>query len=394
MKIVLALLKITICVIIMISLSGCWSSRELSDLSIMVGIGIDKDVVPGNVLLTAQIVKPGEIKQSSSQTGGSKGGTSQPYWNIKSSGPTVFDAVRDFTHLTGEKLYISHNQVFIFGSDLASEGVQKHLDFFMRARETRPTSLVLVSTVTAGEVLDIKPEVEKFPAVNISNLVKASSFTSHFKAVNLQEFTARLMSKTTSPIAPLVSIITQDDKQLAYVSGMAVFKGDKMIGTLTPIESRGLLWVINEAKSGVIDVDSPDGDGKISLEITSIKSKMSSEINDGKITIKIKITEESNVASQTDTEDLTKVPVIESLQKREANVIRSEILASFEKAKFLHADIFGFGDKVHEQYPAEWKQMEDSWDDIFPDIELQMEIECKIGRIGLITKPAVPAKEE
>ncbi len=394
MKNCLTLLKIIICAVLMMILSGCGGSRELSDLSIMVGLGIDKADVPGNVLLTAQIVKSGEIKQASTPSGGGKSGTSKPYWNIRCSGPTVFDAVRNFTHLTGEKLYISHNQVFIFSSDLASEGVQKHLDFFMRAHETRPTSLILVSTVTAGEILDVNSETEKFPAVNISNLVEASSFTSDFKAVNLQDFTARLMSKTTSPIAPLISIVTQGDEKAVYVSGMAVFKGDRMVGTLTPIESRGLLWTINEVKSGVIDVDSPDGDGKVSLEITSTKSKMSSEINDGKITIKIRIMEESNIASQTDTEDLTQVPVIESLQKREADVIRNEILAAFEKAKALHADVFGFGDQVHEQYPAEWKQMENSWDDILPGIEVQTEIECKIRRTGLITKPAVSSKDE
>lgn len=383
-----------ICIILTLILSGCKSSRELDDLSIMIGMGIDKAETPGNVLLTAQIVKPGEIKQASTPSGGGKAGTTNPYWNIKSSGPTVFDAVRDFTHITGKKLYISHNEVFIFGSDLAAEGVEKHLDFFLRARETRPTNLILVSAGRAGEVLNVKPEAEKFPAVNIRNLVKASSFTGHFKMVNLQEFTARLMSNTTAPVAPLIGIVDQGDEQAVYVSGMAVFKGDKMIGSLSPIESRGLLWVLNEVKSGVIDVDSPDGNGKVSLEITSVTGKMSAQIKDGNITMQVKIMEEANITNVTGTIDLTKIPVIELLQKSEADVIRNEILGAFEKAKVLDADFFGFGDKIHEQYPGEWKQLENSWDEIFPGIEVETEIECKIRRTGLITKPAIPAKEE
>ncbi|HEX3030425.1 MAG TPA: Ger(x)C family spore germination C-terminal domain-containing protein [Clostridia bacterium] len=153
---------ISIYLTVFFSLSGCWNSRELNELSIVTGIGIDKAEIPGNILVTAQIVKPADIKKSSKDGGGSD----TAFWNIKSSSKTVFDAIREFTHETSNKLYVAHTQVIILGRDIAPDGVQKYLDFFMRSHETRPTTIILVSDSTACEVLDVKPDGKATMEIN------------------------------------------------------------------------------------------------------------------------------------------------------------------------------------------------------------------------------------
>lgn len=42
-------------------LTGCWSSREISELMIVTGMGIDKDPKSENYVITMQIINPGEI---------------------------------------------------------------------------------------------------------------------------------------------------------------------------------------------------------------------------------------------------------------------------------------------------------------------------------------------
>lgn len=141
------LFKILICIFMILSTTGCWNRRELDTLGIVMGIGIDKTKEPGKVQLTAQIVKPGEIKAPKKEGGGS--GSDKAYWNIKSTGDTVFSAVRGFTHESSRKLFFPHNQVMIFSRDIAEEGVQKYVDFFVRDPEIRFTVWVLVSKGTA-----------------------------------------------------------------------------------------------------------------------------------------------------------------------------------------------------------------------------------------------------
>ena len=52
------LYKIIICFLAVALLSGCWNSRELNELGIVVGVGIDKGEADNSVKITAQVVKP------------------------------------------------------------------------------------------------------------------------------------------------------------------------------------------------------------------------------------------------------------------------------------------------------------------------------------------------
>lgn len=390
-KVKASLIKIFICAFLLSNLSGCWSAREINDLEIVVGMGIDKDKTSGNIRLTAQVVKPGEMRKPSPE--GGVGGGGKAFWDVNSTEKTVFEAVRDITHKTGNRLFVSHSQVVVFGKDIASEGLQKYMDFFLRAHEMRPTALILVSEGTAEEILDIKPEKEKLPAMNMAKLVKSYGFTSQYPKVNFQDFSNRLLSKTTSPVAPLVRIASDNGKKNIYVAGTAVFKNAKMVGTLSKPETRGLLWVTGKVKSGVIDVDTPTGQGKAVLEILKAKSKVTPEIKDGKLYIHVEIKEEASLSEQTTPENLATVPAFEMMQESQAVIIRQEIMEAFEKSKELNSDVFGFGDLVHKKYRKEWKQLEGKWDEIYPTIELLASIETKIRKTDLITKPAVPEKE-
>ena len=125
-----------LCILILLIQTGCWGGREINDLEIVVGMGVDKDSTPGNILLTAQIAKPGEMGKTSGNDGGS--GDTKAFWNVNSTKSAIFDAARDITHKTGNRLFVSHSQVVIFGNDIAAEGLQKYIDFFLRAHEMRP----------------------------------------------------------------------------------------------------------------------------------------------------------------------------------------------------------------------------------------------------------------
>ena len=149
----------------------------------------------------------------------------------------------------------------IFGHDVAAEGLQKYIDFFLRAHEMRPTTLILVAEGRASDIMDAKPETERFPAMNITKLVKTYGFTSHLYKVNMKDFATCLMSGTSATFAPGHCFAGQRDKDV-FVPGMAVFKNGKMVGKLNHDEVRGVLWVLGKVESGVVIVPSPDGKEK------------------------------------------------------------------------------------------------------------------------------------
>ena len=384
-KINILIIKLILCFLILFTLSGCSGGREINDLEIVIGMGVDKDESTGNVLLTAQVVNEGEVGRS----GEGGGGGSKAFWNVSSTGNSIFDAVRQITHKTGNRLFVSHNQVVIFGEDIATEGLQKYIDFFLRAHEMRPNALILVAEGRASDIMDAKPETEKLPAINIAKLVKSYGFTSQFYKVNMKDFASCMMSATTASLAPLVSVSQEKEDKDIYVSGMVVFKNGKMVGKLNQEEIRGLLWVLGKVKSGVILISSPNEQGNAVLEIMKAKSKVTPEIKDGKVIMHIKIKEESSLSEQSTTENLATCPAFEKMQEASAEVIRQEILLAFDKSKELNVDIFGFGEMLHKKYSSEWKSLKDNWDDIYPTIELRIDVETKILKTDLLKKTCI-----
>lgn len=383
-------LKMMVCFLLIFPLSGCWSRDELNTLSYVAGVGLDKTQEPGKIQMTTQIVIPGQLKSGESADGG---GGSKAYWNLKNTGIIASDILRDSTRESSHKLYFPHNHVLIFGRNLAVEGVQAYIDTFLRDHETRLSVLVLVSENKADEVLDVPPKLEKVPAINIAKLVKTQAVTSESPNVRLIDFISRLMSETTAPIAPLIQVTGEGEERTVEVSGTAVFKHDKLVGQLDNRETRGMLWVIDGVKSGAIDVANPSGDGKVSLEILSAKGKITPEIKEGTVKIKVEIKVEGNLSGQTSPENLTLLPSIAALEKEESAEIESEIMAALEKARDLRSDIFGFGDTIHWKYPAQWKELEEKWDEVFPTLEVSLDINAKIRSSGSISAPAVPPKE-
>ena len=378
-------------IILTLSTTGCWNRRELPSLGIVMGVGMDKVEDSDKLEVTAQIIKTSELKSSSE--GGAGGSKADAYWNAKNTGDSMFSIIRDFTHKSNRKLYWPHNKVIIFGHSLAEQGVEEHLDFFVRDQETRLEVLMLVAEDKASEVLDVNPKLEKIPSVGISDLMDSQAANSQTTLIQLNQFTTRLMSRTTAPIAPIIQILGKGDQKELAVSGTAVFKKDKLVGQMNKKETRGLLWVIDKVKSGIIDISCPDQDGTVNLEIIHSKSKITSEINDNKPYIKIEVKEEGNLASQTCSANLVSPDAVATLEELESAAIEDEIKSALSKAKKLNADIFGFGEIMHKKHPKEWWEMKDNWEEIFPDLEVEIVVDAKLRRSGTIKRPAAAEKE-
>lgn len=385
----IGLTKMILCSAVIVMLTSCWDARELDNISIVVGLGIDKGMADNTVLLTAQIVKPEALKGSTDQSSSSQ---AKAYWNVQSTGETIFDAIREFTHVLSQKLYVSHNDVLILSKEIAAEGVQKQLDFFIRSNETRPTMKLFVSNNTAAEILDVQPQLSKLTALNMSKLIDAQVFTSNSKVVILEEFINCLLSKTTSAVAPIISVTDNNNEKTLSINGLAVFKGDQMVGQLNPTETRGLLWVTGDVKTGVLDI--PYKDGIVSIEIKKATGKLSPEFIEDKIIMHVSIQLEGILVSQTNTENLATIPAFEELKKLINIAIENEIFASLMKAQELNTDIFGFGEKIHEKDRKKWKELEPNWDAVFSILQLELEVYSHVRGTGHATKPTVPESLE
>lgn len=381
-----------ICVVLIVCLGGCWNSRELDKLAIVRGIGIDaSEKEPGKVQITAQIAKPAESGLSMSGSGKSES-NGELSWNVTSTGDTVFGAIREMTSRSSRKLFFPHNELLIIGRDVAEVGIQKYLDFFERDHETRGKVLLAVSETTADDILNITTELEKVPADDIASLIEQyATATSQVKAEKLSDFIYSYMSESSSAVVPMLKVTRSGEKESVEVSGTAVFKSDKMVGKLDKTEGRGLLWVLGEVKSGIIVVEDQEG-GLVSAEIIRSKTKMTPVLEDGEIGVRIEITEEGNVGEETGTANLAELNQVTYLENMISEEIKSEVNAALKKARELDTDIFGFASAIKGKYPAQWKNIEDNWEEQFKTMDVEVKVNASLRLMGKISKPLIPEK--
>ncbi|MGI5971953.1 MAG: Ger(x)C family spore germination protein [Oscillospiraceae bacterium] len=388
-------LRITALLLLPLFLIGCQNARDFQDLVIVTAVGIDKsDKGADQIRITAQIILPGNITSGIGGAGGGGGGGSEgqkPYINVETSGNTVQTTLRSMTDYTINKLYLSHNEAIIFGRSIAKKGIRRHLDFFVRDNEGRPTTKIFVADNLASEVLDVAASFETLPSSNLSSLIIDQKRTSYVKPVEMHEVVKKLLSKTASFVLPIVSVEEMNGQKIHKIAGMAVFKSDKMVGELDKTESSGLLFALGEAKYGLTPVNYKDQE--VSLEIISSSSKIKPKIDGENISFSIKIKMSTAISEQTGTEPIGKKEDLDELEKLQKQKIEEEVYSAFSAAKELNADIFGFGELLRKHYPEKWSELESNWDKVFKTVNINVSIDNQIRNMGLSSKPLVPEEK-
>lgn len=368
-------------------LVGCWNYRDLEELSILSGIGIDLDE-KGKISLTAQIINSSALKTGDS--GGVPGEANQMVRVATSTGDTVFHALRNFIPQASRRLYLAHMQILVIGDEPAKKGISPFIDFFGRDHESRPGIRVLISREKSGDILRSADGVESIPATGISRAVHAAGRNGFVPNVSLQDFINRLMSPTTSPVAPLMEVYEEkgfDGKVTKRVrtAGTAVFKKDKLVGELGIGETRGLCWILGEIESSIVTFQSQGAKG--AFEVTKSTSQIKGSLVQGHPLITVQIFAQGNFGEEQGFAPLTLSEDISTLEEKISAQISREILASVAQAQHLETDIFGFGEVIHRSYPKEWKELEPQWQEIFPTLEVTVQVETEINEVGMTNQP-------
>lgn len=143
--------------------------------------------------------------------------------------------------------------------------------------------------------------------------------------------------------------------------GIAIFKGDKLVGELNNLESLCHLIVCNKLDKAVLTIPSPlEHDKNISLSI-SLYNKTTNEVHlvNGYPLIYCNIKIAANVNTMDYKIDLTNKQNLEEIESSLNEYLRNTIYEYLYKtSKELNSDIAGFGKSVIPKYLT-W----DSWKD-------------------------------
>jgi spore germination protein KC len=364
---------------------GCWDRRELETLAVVTGMGLNYAAQGDGYEVAFQIVRAAQLQSASGGAGG--GGELKPVWILRSTGPTVFEAVRNATFQSSRRLFLSHNQVLIISEAVAKGGLLPALEFFVRDHEPRNTQWLLLTPDEPVEILDAAAGLEHVSALAIVDLMKQYQLTSKIKPVYLADYIKTRIEKTTANTLPIIRIYETAGKKELLLDGTAILKEDRLVGFLDHKETRGLLWVLGEVRGGVITVDLPGG-GKATFEIFDAIPKVKVEFKEGRVQVKIEIKERAGLGAQTTYADLSTPEQFKKLENLQTKAIEDEIRAALAKAKAYKADIFGFGEYLYKHDHRTWQRLQKEWERYFVDAQVEIKIEAMVEELGLVTRPA------
>jgi spore germination protein KC len=386
--------------IIAVMVTGCWDRRELNDLAIAVGIGLDKN--GKDIQVTTQIVNPAEV---ASKRGG--GGYSTPISIISATEPTILEALRKQSTLSPRKVYSSHLRVLVIGEELARDGLMKILDGISRNHEFRSDFyLIIAKGETAENILKIVTPIEKIPANKLFNSLDISE---QLWAPTVKMPLDKLISDLTSPTRDtvLTGIRIIGDKTIGVTekntnksepyanmqfSGIAIFKDDKLVDWLGEEESKGYNYIMGKVKKSVGHLACPEG-GLLAVDIVRTKSTIKGKVVNGVPHINIKLYVEENIGEVKCRIDLNQSESIKLIEELASKDLKKIMMAAIRKAQKNNADIFGFGEAIEDADPKSWTHMKSDWDSYFADLDVSIDIDLQIRRLGTINNSLMERKE-
>ncbi|MBC7343240.1 MAG: Ger(x)C family spore germination protein [Clostridia bacterium] len=399
---------------LLILAGGCWNRREINDLAMVSAAGMD--YIDGRYRVTAEIFRPG-------MPGGGRGGVPGRQSIIATGeGPTVFSAIRNLALKVPRRTYWAHGNVVVVGEDLARRGMEEVIDFWDRDPEARRSSYFLITQGQAADLI-VRPQagIERSLGREIAGLAKTSRSAGYSYVSTLHHFLVTMASGSTAPTLAIVefspqmqpppppggaapagggsgegSTVSADSMlgvikdepvltQTVRVSGVGVFRQDKMIGQLNARETRGMMWVRGlTSVNNTLRVECPAfSPAPVTLEVIRSRPKVVAKVIGGRPQVKVEIKAEGNLVDQGCADDLTVWNLWGNLEQQGANVIRGEILEAVRKAQELRADVFGFGEALHRSQPKVWAQIKQHWEDEFSLLPVEVEVEFKLRRSGL-----------
>ena len=71
----------------------------------------------------------------------------------------------------------------------------------------------------------------------------------------------------------------------------------------------------------------------------------------------------------------------------QADIVKEDVHSIIAFAQDHNVDILGFGKGMFKQHPVRWEKIKDDWDNIFPNLSVDIEVKSRILRTYDITQP-------
>ncbi|MBQ2947148.1 MAG: Ger(x)C family spore germination protein [Bacilli bacterium] len=369
--------KIILNLILLLTLTGCWNYNELNDYSIISGVAIDKseDEYEMSVLIS-----------NSPKSNSSESNSSESQVVVYSGkGNSIFSALKQIGLISPSELYFGSFSVLVISEEVAKEGINNAIDFFVRYPNTRKNFYVVLSKDSkAKDTLKIMTPLSSFPSQQITDNVKTTTeLQGIIASTNFNDLLSTILSDGSELSINCIEIIgdieegsnkenieSSEPKTYTKLGNLGIFKGDKLVDWANRNESLGINIINGATKEMFLDIEYQDG--YVVIDSTSFSSDVSIELKNKKPLVNIDLSGEARIIEVKGNIDLEDSKVIEEIQKEANKKIKKRVKQAINLSTLNKTDIFGFGQMFYQKYPKYFNKQKDNWNENLGKLEINI----------------------
>jgi spore germination protein len=387
-------LLVSLSVLLLFSLTGCWSSHEIEELSLGVGVAFDKgkkstiekkineqdeEYSKKDQITTTYQLITSQLASSMSKEGGSQ---QQSYVNISETGDSIFQEVRELSLRTDLPFNASHMKVIVIGDKLArSYSLDRLLDQYLRDNDFRPSCLMFISKGRASNTL-VSKKAGEVPAFRLFGMVdNAYRTTRILPPISIIKLDGKLKSGSSFLLQNVIS----ENGEVKF-AGAAVIKGKtkKLRGFLNEEELEGITWITGKGKGGLVKSFDKQTSGLIVYELESMKSKITSHVKGNNISFDVNIESEGRLSENWvvsgNSFDNTFLKRAEESTEKEVKRLVDHTIKKTQKE--YRVDVAGFGTRLRIEHPKVWEKVKKDWDKTFSEVPIYYNVKITIKDYG------------
>ena len=370
-------LAATLCMLL--CLSGCMSSAELKNRTIvkMVGVDAEGEEFILTMLQFAPKAESGE-KTSESETK-----------IAQVRGKSISEAIGKVSQYTGNEVFLGNSGFLVIGKEAAEQGVERALNFFNSNHEVSPELYIVMAKDKAEDVIRVQCE-EGAATTQLKSLVEQGQKNGLLGSPTLRDVMNRLQSDCAEPYLPLVDIVkSKNGEKVIKISGMAVCKDGKAKELLSVEEARGVLWATDELHRALLTVDfGEEKKSTASVELGESKSRVKVHLKEGKPVLELSIKSKGHLKEVNfDRGGGVKMEELKEIENEVFSRIKSTAERTIDKVLFREkCDVFRYSEFIKKEEPDYWKKNEQRWDEVIDEMKIHVFVNCKIDHPGLEAK--------
>jgi spore germination protein len=357
-------------------LAGCWSSKPIEDLNIIVGSSLDK-AENGKLKSTLQYVVPEAIGKGSEGAAPKK-----PYVNVSDMGDALEPIGWETTLKTEGMIFGSHQKAIVVSEALARDvNLRELTDLYYRDIDIRGSTMIFISKGRADQTLESK-ETNVIPALKLVEIAMQQLSTRMLSETTLTSIWGKMNSGTSFLLQQI-----QSTKGEAEFSGAAIINGkdNLMIGSFNKEEVEGITWITGLGKGGAVKAYQKESDKPTFVQIENMKSMIKPKVKNGDISFDVKIESEGRISEYWNPYlkpafNSKNVKKIEEAAEKEVKHLVQNVTKKMQEE--YKVEVAGFGNQLRIEYPKLWEKVKGDWDQKFTTIPVNYYVDITIKDYG------------